>query len=193
MFSILDTTSTSSQSNLNVTSISSVRSWLVRIISESPAWMSSNNETLPSSAFESLLPKLLTILQVTQRPEGTTNARNKQDLLQAVRQGEFCSWWRSTLNPLKTDSSLPRSYESRAWRSGCTSWWRIAHRGAKWNNCHAREVASKEKVRSEHLLLDTKSAQNCGPDYNCRTSRTRSLTPRGTCPNTVLHRTRRWK
>lgn len=54
--------------------------------------MSSNNETLPSSAFESLLPKLLTILQVTQRPEGTTNARNKQDLLQAVRQDGFFSW-----------------------------------------------------------------------------------------------------
>jgi hypothetical protein len=47
--------------------------------------MSSNNETLPSSAFETLLPKLLTILQVTQRPEGTTNARNKQDLLQAIQ------------------------------------------------------------------------------------------------------------
>jgi hypothetical protein len=42
------------------------------------------SETLPSSAFESLLPKLLTILQVTQRPEGTNNVRNKQDLLQAV-------------------------------------------------------------------------------------------------------------
>ncbi|KAH9048782.1 hypothetical protein EDB84DRAFT_120133 [Lactarius hengduanensis] len=47
--------------------------------------MSSSNETLPSSAFESLLPKLLTILQVTQRPEGTTNVRNKQDLLQAIQ------------------------------------------------------------------------------------------------------------
>ncbi|KAH9177117.1 hypothetical protein EDB89DRAFT_1845385 [Lactarius sanguifluus] len=47
--------------------------------------MSSSNETLPSSAFESLLPKLLTILQVTQRPEGTTNLRNKQDLLQAIQ------------------------------------------------------------------------------------------------------------
>ena len=44
----------------------------------------SASETLPSSAFESLLPKLLTILQVTQRPEGTSNVRNKQDLLQAV-------------------------------------------------------------------------------------------------------------
>ncbi|KAI0005327.1 hypothetical protein BJV74DRAFT_880606 [Russula compacta] len=43
------------------------------------------SETLPSSAFQSLLPKLLTILQVTQRPEGTSNARNKQDLLQAVQ------------------------------------------------------------------------------------------------------------
>jgi hypothetical protein len=41
-------------------------------------------QALPSSAFESLLPKLLAILQVTQRPEGTENARNKQDLLQAV-------------------------------------------------------------------------------------------------------------
>ncbi|KAI9437045.1 hypothetical protein H4582DRAFT_1788056, partial [Lactarius indigo] len=41
--------------------------------------------TLPSSAFESLLPELLTILQVTQRPEGTTNVRNKQDLLQAIQ------------------------------------------------------------------------------------------------------------
>lgn len=47
--------------------------------------MSSNDETLPSPAFESLLPKLLTILQVTQRPEGTTNARNKQALLQAIQ------------------------------------------------------------------------------------------------------------
>ncbi|KAH9060712.1 hypothetical protein EDB87DRAFT_1683175 [Lactarius vividus] len=47
--------------------------------------MSSSNETLPSSAFESLLPKLLTILQVTQRPEGTINVRNKQDLLQAIQ------------------------------------------------------------------------------------------------------------
>jgi hypothetical protein len=42
------------------------------------------SETLPESAFESLLPKLLAILQVTQRPEGTSNVRNKQDLLQAV-------------------------------------------------------------------------------------------------------------
>jgi hypothetical protein len=42
------------------------------------------SETLPSSVFESLLPKLLSILQVTQRPEGTSNVRNKQDLLQAV-------------------------------------------------------------------------------------------------------------
>jgi len=43
------------------------------------------SETLPSSAFESLLPKLLAILQVTQRPEGTSNVRNKQDLLQAIQ------------------------------------------------------------------------------------------------------------
>jgi hypothetical protein len=43
-----------------------------------------SSETLPSSVFESLLPKLLSILQVTQRPEGTSNVRNKQDLLQAV-------------------------------------------------------------------------------------------------------------
>ena len=42
------------------------------------------SETLPSSVFESLLPKLLKIFQVTQRPEGTSNVRNKQDLLQAV-------------------------------------------------------------------------------------------------------------
>ncbi|KAH9982092.1 hypothetical protein BGW80DRAFT_1161611 [Lactifluus volemus] len=42
-------------------------------------------QALPSSAFESLLPKLLAILQVTQRPEGTENARNKQDLLQAIQ------------------------------------------------------------------------------------------------------------
>ena len=41
-------------------------------------------ESLPSDVFESLLPKLLSILQVTQRPEGTSNVRNKQDLLQAV-------------------------------------------------------------------------------------------------------------
>jgi len=43
------------------------------------------SETLPSSVFESLLPKLLLILQVTQRPEGTSNVRNKQDLLQAIQ------------------------------------------------------------------------------------------------------------
>lgn len=48
------------------------------------------NETLPSSVFESLLPKLLTILQVTQRPEGTSNMRNKQDLLQAVSRNLNC-------------------------------------------------------------------------------------------------------
>jgi len=47
--------------------------------------MSLNNESLPSSAFESLLPKLLTILRVAQLPEGTTNVRNKQDLLQAIQ------------------------------------------------------------------------------------------------------------
>ena len=62
-------------------------SWVLRL----PTASMSSNETLPSSAFESLLPKLLTILQVTQRPEGTTNARNKQDLLQAVSQDEFPS------------------------------------------------------------------------------------------------------
>lgn len=43
------------------------------------------SETLPPSVFESLLPKLLTILQVTQRPEGTSNVQNKQDLLQAIQ------------------------------------------------------------------------------------------------------------
>jgi hypothetical protein len=52
------------------------------------------SETLPSSVFESLLPKLLAILQVTQRPEGTSNVRNKQDLLQAVSRArnatDFC-------------------------------------------------------------------------------------------------------
>ncbi|KAI0248082.1 hypothetical protein BJV78DRAFT_843886 [Lactifluus subvellereus] len=44
-----------------------------------------DHETLPSSALESLLTKLLAILRVTQRPEGTSNARNKQDLLQAIQ------------------------------------------------------------------------------------------------------------
>lgn len=49
------------------------------------------SDTLPSSAFQSLLPKLLSILQVTQRPEGTSNARNKQDLLQAVSRNHLSS------------------------------------------------------------------------------------------------------
>ncbi|KAI0286616.1 OPT oligopeptide transporter protein-domain-containing protein [Russula aff. rugulosa BPL654] len=54
------------------------------------------SEMLPSSVFESLLPKLLTILQVTQRPEGTSNVRNKQDLLQAIQA------FRETLNDARS-------------------------------------------------------------------------------------------
>ena len=49
-----------------------------------------DHETLPSSVLESLLTKLLVILRVTQRPEGTSNARNKQDLLQAVSRSRRC-------------------------------------------------------------------------------------------------------
>ncbi|KAH9994473.1 hypothetical protein BJV77DRAFT_943694 [Russula vinacea] len=60
------------------------------------------SETLPSSVFESLLPKLLSILQVTQRPEGTSNVRNKQDLLQAIQA------FREALNNARsTASALP--------------------------------------------------------------------------------------
>ncbi|KAI0307425.1 hypothetical protein B0F90DRAFT_1621223 [Multifurca ochricompacta] len=44
-----------------------------------------SSSTLPSSAFEALLPKLLNILKVTERPEGTSNARNKQDLLTGIQ------------------------------------------------------------------------------------------------------------
>ncbi|KAI0294780.1 hypothetical protein BC826DRAFT_1104529 [Russula brevipes] len=47
--------------------------------------MAGAGESLPSSAFESLIPKLLSVLEVTQRPEGTSNVRNKQDLLQAIQ------------------------------------------------------------------------------------------------------------
>ena len=63
---------------------------------------STASETLPSSVFESLLPKLLTILQVTQRPEGTSNVRNKQDLLQAVS----CNCIDCDNDPLKCDTQI---------------------------------------------------------------------------------------
>ena len=68
------------------------------------------SETLPSSVFESLLPKLLTILQVTQRPEGTSNVRNKQDLLQAVSRNcvdcERTTLLSDTLARMHTDPGL---------------------------------------------------------------------------------------
>ncbi|GLB36717.1 hypothetical protein LshimejAT787_0310040 [Lyophyllum shimeji] len=39
---------------------------------------------LPSSLYESLLLKLVTVLELTQRPEGITTAQSKQALLQAT-------------------------------------------------------------------------------------------------------------
>lgn len=40
---------------------------------------------LPTSLYESLLLKLVTVLELTQRPEGTVTPQAKQALLQAVR------------------------------------------------------------------------------------------------------------
>ncbi|KAI0271700.1 hypothetical protein BC834DRAFT_967140 [Gloeopeniophorella convolvens] len=42
-------------------------------------------ETLPAAAFETLLPKLLAVVEITQRSEGTSSVQNKQDLLQAIQ------------------------------------------------------------------------------------------------------------
>ncbi len=73
------------------------------------------SETLPSSVFESLLPKLLTILQVTQRPEGTSNVRNKQDLLQAVScscidlQHSLCTYARTQIQAFREALNDARS------------------------------------------------------------------------------------
>jgi hypothetical protein len=77
--------------------------WLIipaKVVTMPPS--STASETLPSSVFESLLPKLLTILQVTQRPEGTSNVRNKQDLLQAVS----CNCIDCDNDPLKCDTQI---------------------------------------------------------------------------------------
>lgn len=41
--------------------------------------------TLPPNAFDGLLPKLITILELSQRPEGTITPQARQALLQAVR------------------------------------------------------------------------------------------------------------
>jgi hypothetical protein len=45
--------------------------------------MTSN--ALPTTLCESLLLKLVTVLELTQRPEGTVTPQAKQTLLQAVR------------------------------------------------------------------------------------------------------------
>jgi len=120
------------------------------------------SETLPSSAFESLLPKLLTILQVTQRPEGTNNVRNKQDLLQAVSRiklhfannlvgGREFKKKLSTTTQL--DPGIPRSSEPGALARECASGWRAAHRGARRDHRHARETTRKEAVRFRFSLI----------------------------------------
>ena len=46
---------------------------------------------LPTALFEGLLLKLVTVIELTQRPEGTVTPQAKQALLQAVRtqQGGF--------------------------------------------------------------------------------------------------------
>ena len=102
------------------------------------------SETLPSSVFESLLPKLLSILQVTQRPEGTSNVRNKQDLLQAVSRARLIG---TTLSYTRIDSSVSRSSQQRAFHRECASGWRDAYRGARRDHRHAREASSQEAVR----------------------------------------------
>src|SRR6266851_4305843 len=116
------------------------------------------SETLPSSAFESLLPKLLTILQVTQRPEGTNNVRNKQDLLQAVSRKSCIlrtiSWVGELKNSTTTlDPGIPRSSEPGALARECASRWRAAHRGARRDHRHARETTRKEAVRFRFPLI----------------------------------------
>ena len=45
--------------------------------------MASN--VLPTTLFESLLLKLVTVLELTQKPDGTATPQAKQALLQAVR------------------------------------------------------------------------------------------------------------
>jgi hypothetical protein len=40
---------------------------------------------LPTALFEGLLLKLVTVIELTQRPEGTVTPQAKQALLQAVR------------------------------------------------------------------------------------------------------------
>ena len=114
----------------------------------------SASETLPSSAFEYLLPKLLTILQVTQRPEGTSNVRNKQDLLQAVSGTTSSSSIAYKLSGVRhgiiyiyADPGVPRSSEPGALARSRASGRRATHRGARRGHCHARETARKEAVR----------------------------------------------
>jgi hypothetical protein len=41
-------------------------------------------DTVPSAAFESLLPKMITILQTAQNPEGVVSPEVKRALLHAV-------------------------------------------------------------------------------------------------------------
>src|SRR5712672_1588453 len=85
-----------------------------------------------SSVFESLLPKLLAILQVTQRPEGTSNVRNKQDLLQAVSHARIATLLPNELRTHSyTDSSVQRSPQSRALPRECASRRRTAYRGSR--------------------------------------------------------------
>jgi hypothetical protein len=113
----------------------------------------SASETLPSSAFESLLPKLLTILQVTQRPEGTGNVRNKQDLLQAVSGTTSSPSIAYKLERVRhcvyiyADPGVPRSSEPGALARSRASGRRATRRGARRGHCHARETARKEAVR----------------------------------------------
>ena len=48
--------------------------------------MSSSPETVfPVTLFEEILPKLVDVLELTQKTEGWTNPQSKQKLLQAVR------------------------------------------------------------------------------------------------------------
>ncbi|KAI0321447.1 hypothetical protein OF83DRAFT_1168405 [Amylostereum chailletii] len=43
-----------------------------------------SNNTLSSAAFESLLLKLLAVLELTQRPQGSSTPQEKQELLRAI-------------------------------------------------------------------------------------------------------------
>ena len=149
-------------------------------LSTTPAATPTPSETLPSSTFESLLPKLLTILQITQRPEGTINIKNKQDLLQAVSPPMLPRV--APTNPLRgranardiPDPGVSRSPQPGALTRECAPGRRTAHRGARRDHRHARETTRKEAVRRCHSCGEKPDERIVFyPENNCASSRTR--------------------